>query len=97
MFVHAGIYPGLPLYDQDPNTMMWIRDVFLYYEEDHEYRIIHGHCPTKGFVDFRANRVNMDTDAVFNGMQYAIALHDGEERLLHTPQFETLNEIKQRG
>jgi len=96
MFVHAGIMPGLPIQMQKPETMLWIRDRFLNDETAHDYRIIHGHCPTKGFVDFRSNRVNIDTGAVWRGVQFALALHDGEERLIKTPELGRLDDIDQR-
>lgn len=97
LFVHAGIRPGVPLWKQKAETMLWIRTAFLESEEDHGYRVIHGHCPTKNFVDFRENRVNIDTGAVWYGEMYALALHDGQERVIKTPKFDAVSEKEQRG
>jgi serine/threonine protein phosphatase 1 len=29
LFVHAGLRPGIPIHDQDPNDLLWIRGPFL--------------------------------------------------------------------
>ncbi len=97
LFVHAGIKPGLPLWKQKPETMLWIRDAFLDSDLDHGYRVIHGHSPTRGFVDIRKNRINMDTGSVWNGVQYALAIHDEQERLIKTPMFSMRSDEEQRG
>lgn len=102
VFVHAGLRPGVPLYDQKNEEMMWIRDRFLHAEGPHldhmgnPYIVVHGHCPTKGEVEILHNRINLDTGAVWRGVQHAIALHDGQERVLKTPQFNLMTEEEQR-
>ena len=96
LFVHAGIRPGLTLEEQTSNDLLWIRSEFINSIEDHGYKVVHGHCPTKGEVDFKFNRINIDTGAVWRGVQHALVLHDGQERVIKTPKFETLDEIQQR-
>lgn len=93
LFVHAGIKPGLPLWRQKPRTMMWIRDEFLRSDLDHGYRVVHGHCPTRGFVDIKENRINLDTGSVFRGVQFALAIHDDQERIIKTPRFPILSKL----
>ena len=44
IFVHAGLKPGVPLAEQNPATMMWIRDEF-YMEYEGAAEIICGHSP----------------------------------------------------
>ena len=44
IFVHAGLKPGIPLAEQNPATMMWIRDEF-YMEYEGAAEIICGHSP----------------------------------------------------
>jgi serine/threonine protein phosphatase 1 len=65
-FVHAGIRPGLALEMQDPETMLWIRDVFLNDNRDHGKHIVHGHTPRRT-AELLANRTNLDSGAVFYG------------------------------
>jgi len=96
LFVHAGVFPGIPLQQQKPEWLLWIRDRFLNSNLDHGYRVIHGHCPTEGHVDIRKNRINMDTGAVWRGVQYAIAIHDEQERFIKTPMFSMLSDEEQR-
>jgi serine/threonine protein phosphatase 1 len=68
LFVHAGINPARPFEDQDPHDLLWIREPFLLDERDHGRLIVHGHTPLRtGTPDLRANRLNIDTAAVFGG------------------------------
>lgn len=96
LFVHAGIFPEVPLEQQDPRVFLWIRDRFLDSTEDHGYRIIHGHSPTKGEVDIRSNRINLDTGSVWRGVQHALVIHDGQERYIKTPMFSMMSDKEQR-
>jgi serine/threonine protein phosphatase 1 len=67
-FVHAGIDPNRPLDAQDEHDLLWIREPFLLDGREHGRFIVHGHTPlTTGAPDLRANRVNLDTGAVFGG------------------------------
>jgi len=67
-FVHAGVNPDAPLDAQDDNDLLWIREPFLSHRHDFGRLIVHGHTPlTTGVPDLRANRLNLDTAAVFGG------------------------------
>lgn len=65
-FVHAGIRPGIPLEDQDEHDLTWIREPFHSDDRDHGAVIVHGHTPVEA-PDVRANRINIDTGAVYGG------------------------------
>lgn len=68
LFVHAGIDPERPLAEQDDDALLWIREPFLSSTRDHGRLIVHGHCPIfSGVPDLRANRLNIDTAAVYGG------------------------------
>ena len=65
-FVHAGIDPDKPLAAQSDHDLIWIREPFLSDARDYGRLIVHGHTPqTDGIPDFRGNRLNLDTGAVF--------------------------------
>jgi serine/threonine protein phosphatase 1 len=65
-FVHAGIDPEKPLGAQSDRDLIWIREPFLSDVRDYGRLIVHGHTPqTDGIPDFRGNRLNLDTGAVF--------------------------------
>jgi serine/threonine protein phosphatase 1 len=67
-FVHAGIDPGIPLDEQDKETLLWMREPFLSDPRDHGRFIVHGHTPTEtGRPELRPNRLNLDTGACFGG------------------------------
>jgi serine/threonine protein phosphatase 1 len=67
-FVHAGIDPDRPLDAQRDRDLIWIREPFLSDKRDHGRLIVHGHTPLEtGMPDWRGNRLNLDTAAVFGG------------------------------
>lgn len=78
LFVHAGIMPRVPLEEQDPRQLRWIRGEFLQSDEAHGVIVVHGHTIVEE-VDERHNRIGIDTGAYASGMLTAIAL-EGEER-----------------
>ncbi len=78
LFVHAGIRPGIPLEDQDPRDLRWIRRDFLDDRTDHGVTVVHGHT----VVDVAAehvNRIAIDTGAYATGRLSAVRL-EGEDR-----------------
>jgi serine/threonine protein phosphatase 1 len=83
LFVHAGIKPGLPLDRQSREQMIWIRDVFLDSEADHGVIVVHGHTIVHT-VEWRENRIGVDTGAYTTGHLTALVLEGAERRLLQT-------------
>lgn len=83
LFVHAGIRPGVPLAQQDPRDLVWIRDEFLASRADHGHVVVHGHTPMLK-PQVRDNRIGIDTGAFQTGVLTALALHGTERRFLHT-------------
>jgi len=78
-FVHAGIDPDKPLSAQREHDLVWIREPFLSDRRDHGRLIVHGHTPLpRRAPDSRANRLNIDTGAVFGGPLTAAIFADGE-------------------
>ncbi len=73
VFAHAGIRPGRPPEAQDAEDLMWIRDPFLWSDEDFGAVVVHGHTPVPE-PEIRANRINVDTGAVYNGRLTAVVL-----------------------
>lgn len=82
LFVHAGLRPGVPLEDQAPEDLMWIREPFLSSEQDHGKVVIHGHTPTSNPV-VRSNRIGIDTGACFGGPLTAVVLEEDRQQFLH--------------
>lgn len=79
-FVHAGVRPGVPLERQSLHDLVWIREPFLDSAADHGAVIVHGHTPARA-VEVRANRIGIDTGAVFGGPLTCLVL-EGRERAL---------------
>jgi serine/threonine protein phosphatase 1 len=83
LFVHAGVRPGVPLEAQDPQDMIWIRGEFLRAPDDFGKVVVHGHTPTT-VPDVRANRIGIDTGAVFTGRLTALRLEDSSRGFVQT-------------
>lgn len=80
-FCHAGIRPGIPLDQQDPTDLIWIRDHFLESDADFGAVVVHGHTPVEE-PEIRPNRINIDTGAVFGGALTCLILEGNEYRFL---------------
>ena len=78
LFVHAGIRPGLPLAEQVPADLRWIREPFLADGADHGFVVVHGHTIREA-VEERINRIGIDTGAYRHGVLTAIGL-EGADR-----------------
>ena len=65
LFVHAGVRPGRPLEAQEEDDLLRIRHGFLASEADFSWVVVHGHTPVRDGPEVRANRINIDTGAVF--------------------------------
>jgi serine/threonine protein phosphatase 1 len=73
LFVHAGVRPGVPIEQQDPEDLMWIRGDFL--SEPHRLGcvVVHGHTPSEApFLG--PDRINIDTGAYATGVLTAVKL-----------------------
>lgn len=62
IFVHAGLFPGKPLREQEEHTLMWIRDYFIESDYDWGKIIIFGHTPTTTPI-VQNNKIGIDTGA----------------------------------
>lgn len=83
LFVHAGIFPGRPLDQQQVHDLRWIREEFLEDDRDHGVMIVHGHTITPD-VDCRPNRIGIDTGAYRSGILTALVLEGRAQRFLKT-------------
>lgn len=77
-FAHAGVRPGLPLEEQAPEDLMWIREEFLDDPSDFGGVVVHGHTPDEAPV-LRDNRIGIDTGAYITGVLTCLVL-DGKNR-----------------
>lgn len=82
-FVHAGIRPGVALQEQRNEDLLWIREEFTRSDEIHDYIVVHGHTISPE-VEFRTNRIGIDTGAFHTGVLSCLVLEGPEQRLLQT-------------
>jgi serine/threonine protein phosphatase 1 len=77
IMVHAGLRYGVDLESQSLDDLVWIREEFIYSEEDFGKRIIFGHTP---FVRplVLANKIGIDTGAVYGNSLTCLILPELE-------------------
>jgi serine/threonine protein phosphatase 1 len=78
LFVHAGVRPGVALEEQRETDLRWIRGEFLRARELHQHVVVHGHSIAET-VEFRPNRIGIDTGAYATGRLSAVGL-EGADR-----------------
>jgi serine/threonine protein phosphatase 1 len=83
LFVHAGIRPGVPLQEQSNEDLLWIREDFTGSAQQHDHVVVHGHSISRE-VEFRPNRIGIDTGAYTTGVLTCLVLEEEEKRLLQT-------------
>jgi serine/threonine protein phosphatase 1 len=83
LFVHAGIRPGVPLAEQRPSDLVWIRDAFLSAASDLGHRVVHGHTISRE-PEVTANRIGIDTGAFFSDRLTCLVLEGSDVRFLST-------------
>lgn len=83
LFVHAGIRPRVPIAEQRPSDLRWIRGDFLNHGGRHDKMVVHGHSITPE-VENLANRIGIDTGAYYSGRLTAIGLEGADRWFLQT-------------
>jgi serine/threonine protein phosphatase 1 len=75
LFVHAGIRPGVPLHQQKPADLIWIRAPFLNRPHRLPFKVVHGHTFRKDYrVTTLPHRIGIDTGAFISGVLTALTL-----------------------
>ncbi|MBU6283097.1 hypothetical protein KGQ64_12720, partial [bacterium] len=78
LFVHAGIRPGVPLSEQVPDDLLWIREEFLLEDPGVPWLVVFGHTPYRGEPLFDVPRkVGLDTGCVYGGHLSCLDLTEG--------------------
>lgn len=66
IFVHAGLLPGIPLAEQRPDDLLWIRGEFLGSDYDWGKPVVFGHTPRERPL-LEPGRIGLDTGCVYGG------------------------------
>ena len=72
-FVHAGARPGIPLDEQSPEDLLWIRHEFIESDWDFGRTVVFGHTPLPKPLINR-HKIGIDTGAVYGGRLTCIEL-----------------------
>ncbi len=75
IFVHAGLYPNVPLIEQKEHDLLWIKAKFLLSETPFEKIIVHGHTAVSEPV-VTPSRIGIDTGACYGGTLTCVCLPD---------------------
>jgi serine/threonine protein phosphatase 1 len=84
IYVHAGIDVNKPMNKQGKNTLLWVREPFIYNPKKYKKRVVFGHTPTvylneEDFpVQTYANNIDIDTGCVYGGALTALIIKNGE-------------------
>lgn len=84
IYVHGGIDVNKPLEKQDKDTLLWIRDEFIYNKKKYDKRVVFGHTPTillnKEYLPIltNADNIDIDTACVFGGSLTALIIENDE-------------------
>ncbi len=86
IFVHGGLVPGQQPEETAPEELWWMREPFLSSTYDWGKLVIHGHTPVmRGKPDVHANRINIDTGAVYGGPLTAVLLPERDFKYARRP------------
>ncbi|MGH1479153.1 MAG: metallophosphoesterase [Geminicoccales bacterium] len=83
LFVHAGIRPHIPIGEQSPDDLLWIREPFLSCNDDLGVVVVHGHT-VEAEPTLRNNRIGIDTGACWTGNLTCVVLEEDSIRFLTT-------------
>ncbi len=76
VFVHAGVRPEIPLEEQDPEDLIWIREQFIFYKEPMKgYTVVFGHTPQDNPI-LSDDKIGIDTGCVYGGSLTCIRVND---------------------
>ena len=84
VYVHAGIDVNKPLKEQSKNTLLWVREAFIYSFKKYHKRVVFGHTPTLSFDNSTepfytlTDNIGIDTGCVFGGALTALIIEDSE-------------------
>jgi serine/threonine protein phosphatase 1 len=73
LFVHAGLRPGVPLAEQSPADLLWIRYEFIDSQADFGRTVVFGHTPLHDPL-IETNKIGIDTGAVYDGCLTCVEL-----------------------
>ena len=77
------VFLGVPLAQQKPQDLIWIRGDFLSSMATHDRIIVHGHSITTD-VQVMPNRIGIDTGAYYSGRLTCLVLEGESRRFITT-------------
>lgn len=79
IYVHAGIDKSKSMKRQSRNTLLWIRENFIYSTKKYKKKVVFGHTP-KCYEPYYtlADDVCIDSACVYGGILTALIIEDGE-------------------
>ncbi len=76
-FVHAGILPGVPLDEQNPEDLLWIRQEFIFNPHQCGVTVVFGHTPLRTVMMDLPYKIGIDTGLVYGGKLSCVEFSEG--------------------
>lgn len=95
LFVHAGIRPEVPLEEQSPSDLRWIREPFVSTPHDLGSTVVYGHT-IYDQVELAASRIGIDTGAYASGRLTALGLEGTARWLIQAQEQDGTISVSQR-
>jgi diadenosine tetraphosphatase ApaH/serine/threonine PP2A family protein phosphatase len=77
LFVHAGILPGVPFDEQNPEDLLWIRHEFIFNPHQLGVTVVFGHTPLRAVMCDLPYKIGIDTGLVYGGKLTCIEFGEG--------------------
>ncbi|ODN31220.1 metallophosphoesterase family protein [Fervidobacterium thailandense] len=78
LFVHGGVRPRIPLEQQNPQDLLWIREEFILKRHHLPYIVVFGHTPMED-VFIAEDKIGIDTGCVYGGKLTAFCVNNGKK------------------
>ena len=107
VYVHAGIDPTKPMNQQNKDTMLWVREDFIYDGRPYDKQVIFGHTPSilmrinsiSSTLPYKTNagHICIDTGCAIGGKLTALLINHNKDDEITFMQVDKMNKETEKG